>query len=171
MKLTHYFFLLLIFASLSCDQPTEPTKYESPPPALTAAEQKKAEQDIIMKYTIDNGSRMSVTKSGIHFEITNGAKQTNAALGSAEKVIAHYHGTFLDGKVFDSSVDRGRPFSFEVGSVIPGWREAIRMMEVGDKGTFIIPSHLAYGRNGYPGLIEPNTILKFEIELLGIKDQ
>lgn len=173
MKLTHYLTLLLMLAFFACDQDTNttPTTYTTPPAASSAAEQAEMDQAAIRKHLQAAGKTMSVTTSGIHYEITNGAKTKNAALASGEEVVAHYHGTFLDGKVFDSSVDRGRPFAFAVGSVIPGWREAIRMMEVGDKGTFIIPSHLAYGPKGYPGLIEPSTVLKFEIELLGIKGQ
>ena len=75
---------------------------------------------------------------------------------------------FLDGKVFDSSVDRGQPLNFALGQVISGWQEAIKLLNVGGKGTFIIPSHLAYGAKGYPGLIKPNTVLKFDVELLGL---
>jgi len=140
------------------------------PAARSAAEQAQMDQETIKNYLKANGKNMSTTPSGIHYEITGGAKTTNATLGSGEEVVAHYHGTFLDGKVFDSSVEKGRPFAFAIGSVIPGWREAIRMMEVGDKGTFIIPSKLAYGSKGFPGVIAPNTNLSFEIEFLGIKE-
>ncbi len=174
MKPRHYLFLLLVITFLACSQDTNTettSNITMPPSASSAAEQAVMDQKAIMSYLKTNGKSMSITPSGIHYEITNGAKSKNATLGSGEEVVAHYHGTFLDGKVFDSSVEKGRPFSFAIGSVIPAWREAIRMMEVGDKGTFIIPSHLAYGPKGYPGLIDPSTILKFEIELLGIKGQ
>ncbi|MEJ2214719.1 MAG: FKBP-type peptidyl-prolyl cis-trans isomerase [Gammaproteobacteria bacterium] len=88
---------------------------------------------------------------------------------ATDKVKVHYHGTLIDGTVFDSSVDRGTPVSFPLGNVIPGFREAITRMKTGDKWRVFIPSELAYGESGAPPKIGPNETLIFEIELLEVE--
>jgi FKBP-type peptidyl-prolyl cis-trans isomerase FklB len=81
----------------------------------------------------------------------------------------HYHGTLIDGTVFDSSVERNEPISFPVTGVIPGWVEALQLMKVGDKWQIYIPSKLAYGERGSAPKIGPNSALIFDVELLGIE--
>jgi FKBP-type peptidyl-prolyl cis-trans isomerase len=86
---------------------------------------------------------------------------------ATDEVEVHYHGTMIDGSVFDSSVDRGEPISFPLNGVIPGWTEGLQLMKVGDKYRFFIPSELAYGAQG-AGPIPPYSALIFDVELLGI---
>ena len=85
-----------------------------------------------------------------------------------DKVKTHYHGTLLDGTVFDSSVDRGEAISFPLNGVIKGWTEALQLMPVGSKFKLFIPSDLAYGAQGQ-GTIKPHSALIFEVELLEIE--
>lgn len=87
---------------------------------------------------------------------------------ATDKVKCHYHGTLIDGRVFDSSVERGQPAVFGVNQVIAGWVEALQLMPVGSKWRLFIPSELAYGENGAGELIEPNSTLIFDVELLEI---
>ncbi|EHP28944.1 protein containing peptidyl-prolyl cis-trans iso merase, FKBP-type, N-terminal domain [Sulfurimonas gotlandica GD1] len=87
---------------------------------------------------------------------------------STDKVVTHYHGTLIDGTVFDSSYDRGEAVSFPVNAVIKGWTEALQKMKVGDKWQLVIPSALAYGEQGAPPSIGPDATLIFDVELLKI---
>ncbi len=87
---------------------------------------------------------------------------------ATDKVKCHYHGTLINGTVFDSSVERGQPAVFGVNQVISGWVEALQLMPVGSKWRLFIPSELAYGENGAGELIEPNSTLIFDVELLEI---
>lgn len=109
---------------------------------------------------------ITVTESGLQYEILTegtGAKPTRA-----DKVRVHYHGTLIDGTVFDSSVDRGEPATFGVGQVIPGWTEALQLMPTGSKWKVYLPANIAYGERGAGGNIGPNATLIFEVELLEI---
>lgn len=120
------------------------------------------------KYLEENGKRDGVitTESGLQYEIlTAGTGEKPVA---TDKVRVHYHGTTIDGNVFDSSVDRGEPAVFGVGQVIPGWTEALQLMPVGSKWKVFIPAALAYGERGAGGDIGPNAALTFEVELLEI---
>jgi FKBP-type peptidyl-prolyl cis-trans isomerase FklB len=88
---------------------------------------------------------------------------------ATDQVTVHYHGTLIDGTVFDSSVKRGQPATFPLNGVIKGWTEIVQMMPVGSKWKVVIPPELAYGENGAGGAIGPNETLVFEIELISIK--
>lgn len=104
--------------------------------------------------------------SGLQYQVLkkgNGEKPK-----ATDKVKCHYHGTLINGTVFDSSVERGEPAVFGVNQVIPGWVEALQMMETGSKWRLFIPSTLAYGEHGASETIEPNSTLIFDVELLDI---
>ena len=105
--------------------------------------------------------------SGLQYEILN--EGSGEKPKATDKVKCHYHGTLLNGTVFDSSVQRGQPAVFGVNQVIKGWVEALQLMDVGSKWRLFIPSHLAYGEQGAGSSIEPNATLIFEVELLGIE--
>ncbi len=121
------------------------------------------------KFLADNMLRqgVNVTESGLQYEILvegNGEKPT-----SESQVTVHYHGTLIDGTVFDSSVDGGEPVDFGVGQVIRGWTEVLQLMPTGSKWKVFIPSELAYGANPRPGgPIKPHMALIFDIELISI---
>ncbi len=111
----------------------------------------------------------TVTESGLQFiDIEVG---TGDAPQSGQTVEVHYTGWLTDGTKFDSSIDRGEPFSFTIGTgqVIDGWDEGVASMNVGGKRRLIIPPELGYGETGYPGVIPANTQIIFDVELLAIK--
>jgi len=115
-----------------------------------------------------NGKRDEVITlaSGLQYEIMT--KGTGAIPKASDSVKVHYHGTLIDGNVFDSSVRRGEPATFGVTQVISGWVEALQLMPVGSKWKLFIPSDLAYGNQGAGQSISPNSTLIFEVELLEI---
>lgn len=120
------------------------------------------------KFLDENAQRegVTVTESGLQYEvITEGSGEKPTA---ASTVKTHYHGTLIDGTVFDSSYDRGEPVEFPVGGVIKGWTEALQMMSVGSKWRLAIPYELAYGEQGAGGAIGPFQTLVFDVELLEI---
>ncbi|WP_202983594.1 FKBP-type peptidyl-prolyl cis-trans isomerase [Ferrimonas lipolytica] len=119
-------------------------------------------------FLAENAKRdgVTVTESGLQIEILT---QGEGEKPTAESTVrCHYHGTFTDGRVFDSSVDRGEPADFPVGGVIAGWTEALQTMPVGTKVKLAIPHNLAYGEQGAGGAIPPFAALVFEVELLEI---
>ena len=126
--------------------------------------QVEIDQNLIIDHLIANELDYQKTDSGIFYTITQEGKGGQPQSHSIVK--AHYKGTLLNGKQFDSSYDRGEPLKFRLGQVIKGWQEAIQMLSVGSKGTFLIPSHLAYGKRQMGEMIPANSILQFEIELV-----
>jgi FKBP-type peptidyl-prolyl cis-trans isomerase FklB len=111
--------------------------------------------------------KIKVTPSGLQYEILKEGKGDKPSETSQVKV--HYHGTTIDGKVFDSSVDRGEPIVFGLNQVIKGWTEGLQLMPIGSKFKFYIPQELAYGENSPSPAIQPYSTLIFEVELLGIE--
>ena len=136
------------------------------------AEMKKAQEENLAKgdaFRKENGAKEGVTtlEDGIQYEVLASGEGAQPTLD--DTVVAHYHGTLIDGTVFDSSVDRGEPATFPLGRVIQGWQEALPLMHVGDKWRIVIPPELAYGENGVGDAIGPNETLVFEVELLEVK--
>jgi FKBP-type peptidyl-prolyl cis-trans isomerase FklB len=120
-----------------------------------------------LAYLAGNAKREGVTTlpSGLQYEVlTTG---TGARPTRESHVRTHYHGTLIDGTVFDSSYDRGEPAEFPVGGVIPGWTEALQLMNAGSKWRLYVPSELAYGAQGV-GSIAPHSVLVFDVELLDV---
>lgn len=149
--------LLVVAAMAGCSQ-------AEPEPEMTPAQQALQRG---LEFLEQNGRREGVTTtaSGLQYEVitaADGAKPT-----ADNTVTVHYEGTFIDGRVFDSSYQRGEPISFPLRGVIAGWTEGLQYMSVGSKVKLYIPSQLGYGESGV-GPIGPNEVLVFTVELLGI---
>ena len=131
--------------------------------AAESSKAKEAEENFLNA----NGERAEVeqTESGLQYEVL--VKGEGAVPAETDTVSVHYHGTFIDGSVFDSSVMRGEPAQFPVNGVIKGWVEALQLMPVGSKWKLYVPHNLAYGEQG-AGAIPPCATLVFEVELLEI---
>ena len=167
--------ILLYGCSASTDHPPPPA-----PPAeisttdLTArlsahfipnpTSQPEKDQNAIVGYAIDQNLNVQRTASGMYYQILtegNGPSPT-----ATSKIKAHYEGKLLDGTVFDSSYERGKPLEFKLNQVIRGWQEALQLLKPGGKGIFLIPSRIAYGAKGFGHEIPPNAPLIFTVELL-----
>jgi FKBP-type peptidyl-prolyl cis-trans isomerase FkpA len=109
----------------------------------------------------------TTTASGL--TITHTTEGTGESPAATDVVLVHYHGTYPDGRVFDSSVERGEPARFSLNRVIPCWTEGVQLMKVGGKAKLVCPPEIAYGRRGAPPSIPPNATLHFEVELLEIQ--
>tara|TARA_R110002110_G_scaffold405241_1_gene624236 strand:- start:72549 stop:73181 length:633 start_codon:yes stop_codon:yes gene_type:complete len=135
-----------------------------------AAELASKRQALAEQFMRANADREEVTTtdSGLQYEVLESGSGDSP--GAQSTVVTHYHGTLVDGTVFDSSVERGEPAEFGVHQVIPAWTEALQMMSVGDKWRIACPPRLAYGEQGAGDTIPPNTALVFEIHLIAIKD-
>lgn len=147
--------LVLLLAALACSEGAEQGAEQSPsaePAAPDAAPAAVGE-------TITLASGVKITHRVIG---------TGPSPSANDRVTVHYHGTFPDGKVFDSSVDRGQPATFPLNRVIACWTEGVPMIKVGGKAQLICPSHTAYGVNGQPPLIPSNATLQFEVELIAL---
>jgi FKBP-type peptidyl-prolyl cis-trans isomerase FklB len=137
---------------------------------MGAAEKKKGDENMKKgeAFLEENKKKSGVqtTPSGLQYSIIKEGTGPKPTVN--DNVTTHYHGTLIDGTVFDSSVERGQPASFPVSGVIPGWTEALQMMPVGSKWKLFIPANLAYGERGAGPQIGPNSTLVFEVELISI---
>jgi len=138
-----------------------------------AAKQAEAETELAGEgeaFLAENAKRdeVTVTASGLQYEVMTAGDASGSKPASTSKVKTHYHGTLINGEVFDSSVDRGQPIEFAVNGVIAGWTEALQLMVPGDKWKLAIPHNLAYGAQGAGGAIGPYQALVFEVELIAI---
>lgn len=157
--------------------------YEGGEPAISVEEAQKLINDYLQElqskaeaaaraegesFLAENGKKENVltTPSGLQYVIEK--EGTGAQPTAEDEVTVHYTGKLLDGKVFDSSVNRGEPATFPLNRVIPGWTEGVQLMKEGAKYTFFIPSDLAYGAQGVPGAIPPHSTLVFEVELIKV---
>jgi FKBP-type peptidyl-prolyl cis-trans isomerase len=133
-----------------------------------AAEEKEADTaDAAEETAAEPEAPASVTtKSGL--QITTLREGTGKSPKRRDRVSVHYHGTFENGEVFDSSVDRGKPAVFRLNRVIKCWTEGLQLMKVGGKAKLVCPPKIAYGKRGSPPSIPPNATLTFEVELLAI---
>lgn len=136
------------------------------------AEMEAKLQDVNKKageqYLAENAKRPEVhtTASGLQYEIIKEGEGASPKV--TDKVTVHYTGALIDGRVFDSSVERGEPATFGVSQVIPGWVEALQMMKPGAEWRIFVPSNLAYGPQGAGGIIGPNMTLIFDIKLIKV---
>lgn len=124
-----------------------------------------------VRFLEDNGQRpeVMITASGLQYEMLEEGEAGADNPRASDTVTVHYHGTLIDGTVFDSSVERNQPATFGLNQVISGWTEGVQLMKVGDKYRFYIPPELAYGETGAGGIIGPNATLIFDVELLEIQ--
>lgn len=130
-----------------------------------AAENKKKSADYLAANAKKDG--VKTTSSGLQYEVLT--QGTGAKPKPSDMVKVHYQGTLIDGAIFDSSIARGEPASFQLDQVIPGWTEALQLMPVGSKYRITLPPELAYGAQGAGATIPGNAVLVFEVELLGIE--
>lgn len=135
--------------------------------ALSDAQSQKG-----VEFLAENAKREGVnsTASGLQYEILTQGSGEGESPAVTDIVSVHYHGTLIDGTVFDSSVERNQPAEFPLNAVISGWTEALQLMKVGDKWKLYLPAEIAYGARSPSPKIPANSALVFEVELLGIKE-
>ncbi len=146
------------------------TAFQAMQQKMIAAQSAEAEKQLAAgnEYLAKNKAKpgVTVTASGLQYEVLKSGDGPKPKESNTVKV--HYHGTLIDGTVFDSSVERNEPIEFPVTGVIPGWVEALQLMSVGDKWKLTIPPAIAYGARA-KGNIPANSVLIFEVELLGVR--
>ena len=169
---------VVLFAVATACTPDAPPPAQSAEPspdaiptstdAAASAEPEATPLEAGQAFLAENALRANVvtTASGLQYEVL--ASGDGAAPGPRDIVTTHYVGTFIDGRVFDSSIERGAPAAFPVDRVISGWTEGLQLMKVGDKWKLYVPAELAYGEQGTGG-IGPNETLIFEVELLDVQ--
>jgi len=176
-------FSLLFFSACKVDSKTKPV--QKPVQKVTTSDdhiaselyidyynnpisQDQKDQNLIIEYISDKGYKVQRTESGMYYQITQSGSGPNYIHGQPCR--AHYQGYFLDGKVFDSSYNRGEPIDFRVGQMNAGWNEALKLLRPGAKATLFLPSRLGYGAKGFPGYVPAHTCILFDIELLGLAE-
>ena len=137
-------------------------------PRDTAEQIADAEKEAGIKFLEENKGKegVVVTQSGLQYKVITMGDGAKPSANDTVKV--HYHGTLIDGTIFDSSIQRGEPIEFPLNRVIKGWTEGLQLMPIGSKFIFYIPADLAYGEASPSPLIKPNSTLIFEVELLGV---
>lgn len=175
MKRTPFVVAAALFAIAACKSPSAETPKASEPAAAAAPQDKAApaavpaaeKKEVPVAANLTAGASAVTTPSGLKYEDMKVGEGAAPAVGQRVKV--HYTGWLTDGKKFDSSVDRGQPFTFALGRgmVIKGWDEGVASMKIGGKRKLFIPPELGYGARGAGGVIPPNATLVFEVELLG----
>jgi peptidylprolyl isomerase len=168
MSIKLSFALLAAVCLAGCDKPAStPSDNKTPPPPPTSSST-PAPASPAPAASSAPSTEWKTTASGLKYQVLKQGNGTTSPKAT-DTVKVHYHGTLLNGTVFDSSVERGQPISFPLNRVIKGWTEGLQLMKVGDKFKFEIPPDLAYGPNSPSPKIPPNSTLVFEVELLGIE--
>lgn len=174
----YHFLVLLLFCgcSVSTDQIPPPP---APPAEVSTTDltarlsahfiknpttQPEKDQNALVGYAIDQNLNVERTASGLYYQILR--EGSGSAPTATSKIKAHYEGKLLNGDVFDSSYERGKPLEFKLNQVIRGWQEALQLLKPGGKGIFLIPSRIAYGAEGFGHEIPPHAPLIFTVELL-----
>ncbi|MGB1218088.1 MAG: FKBP-type peptidyl-prolyl cis-trans isomerase, partial [Saprospiraceae bacterium] len=136
-------------------------------PSQKAKKQIEADDKIITDYLAENGiTDAKKTESGLYYTLEREGQGNHPTAASTVEV--HYAGMLMDGTKFDSSYDRGQPAQFPLNRVIPGWTEGVQLLKPGGKARLYIPSSLGYGERGAGGMIPPNAVLMFDVELLRV---
>ncbi|MCX6641186.1 MAG: FKBP-type peptidyl-prolyl cis-trans isomerase [bacterium] len=166
MKKLIPFLLVIAMIVVGCNKKEEPADREA---RRAARAQKEQAAQPKSPETLTQGGEMITTASGLQYQELVAGSGVEAQAGKVASV--HYTGWLTNGTKFDSSIDRGHPFDFQVGvgQVIKGWDEGVQGMKVGGKRKLIIPPNLGYGDNGAGTLIPPGATLIFEVELLDVK--
>jgi len=176
------YFLASMIIILSCknDKPANPAPDSTPAPKKkidmmgisqlyvhyhdNPTTQAQKDENRLIDYAVEKELDVKRTNSGLYYAIHqtgNGVPYTHG-----QPCKAHYSGYTLDGKIFDSSHKRNQPLMFNVGQMIPGWNEALKLINPGTRAQLLIPSRLAYGERGFPGYVDPHEPLVFDLELL-----
>ena len=129
--------------------------------------QPEKDQNILIDYAIDSLLDVQRSESGLYYMIIEEGEGEHPEI--TDKVTTHYRGRFLDGKEFDSSYRKGSPMTYPLSGFIKGWQEGIALLKPGGSCVLLVPSHMAYGAQGYPGLIAPNSPLRFDIKLISFQ--
>jgi FKBP-type peptidyl-prolyl cis-trans isomerase len=122
------------------------------------------DENTLIEYAADKNISAIRTKSGVYIQTHKEGQGEQVKWG--DKISVDYKGYTLDGKEFDSSYGRGEPITFRVGNMNAGWNEALPYLKRGTKATFLIPSHMGYGKKGFPGYIDPDTNIAFDVQVL-----